>query len=147
VDEYDGRQYVGIDLHRRRSVIVRMSAAGQRLGPAVARGDAPRAVRSRRHHRHRRGRCLSAGDSGPPGYATWASLAQIAKKLDEEQVPTPSGKGGWSRSSVQYVLRRWDSGTNAGSRQPGPKRGRPHSGHGVSKTQRRRRGPGLSGCA
>jgi len=35
VDEYDGRQYVGIDLHRRRSVIVRMSPGGQRLGPPV----------------------------------------------------------------------------------------------------------------
>jgi hypothetical protein len=35
VDEYDGRQYVGIDLHRRRSVIVRMTPEGQRLGPAV----------------------------------------------------------------------------------------------------------------
>jgi transposase len=29
--EYDGRQIVGIDLHRRRSVIVRMDEAGQRL--------------------------------------------------------------------------------------------------------------------
>jgi transposase len=35
VDEYDGRQYVGIDLHRRRSVIVRMSPEGQRIGRAV----------------------------------------------------------------------------------------------------------------
>lgn len=35
MDEYDGRQYVGIDLHRRRSVIVRMAPAGERLGPAV----------------------------------------------------------------------------------------------------------------
>src|SRR5439155_25412101 len=35
VDEYDGQQYVGIDLHRRRSVIVRMAPGGQRLGPAV----------------------------------------------------------------------------------------------------------------
>jgi transposase len=34
VEEYDGRQYVGIDLHRRRSVIVRMTPDGQRLGPA-----------------------------------------------------------------------------------------------------------------
>lgn len=25
MDKYDGRQYVGIDLHRRRSVIVRMT--------------------------------------------------------------------------------------------------------------------------
>jgi transposase len=29
--EYDGAQVVGIDLHRRRSVIVRMTAAGERL--------------------------------------------------------------------------------------------------------------------
>jgi transposase len=35
VDEYDGRQYVGIDLHRRRSVIVQMTPAGQRLGAPV----------------------------------------------------------------------------------------------------------------
>jgi transposase len=32
VDEYDGRRYVGIDLHRRRSVIVQMSPDGNRLG-------------------------------------------------------------------------------------------------------------------
>jgi transposase len=35
VEEYDGRQYVGIDLHRRRSVIVRMTPDGQRLGRPV----------------------------------------------------------------------------------------------------------------
>jgi transposase len=35
VDEYAGRQYVGVDLHRRRSVIVRMTHEGDRLGPAV----------------------------------------------------------------------------------------------------------------
>jgi len=35
VDEYVGRQYVGIDLHRRRSVIVRMTPEGVRLGAAV----------------------------------------------------------------------------------------------------------------
>ncbi|MFI7578333.1 hypothetical protein [Micromonospora sp. NPDC049497] len=29
--EYDGRQFVGIDLHRRRSVIVRMTEAGEKL--------------------------------------------------------------------------------------------------------------------
>src|SRR6266498_1403079 len=29
--DYDGRQVVGIDLHRRRSVIVRMTEAGERL--------------------------------------------------------------------------------------------------------------------
>ena len=30
--DYDGRQYVGIDLHRRRSVIVRMTPDGEQLG-------------------------------------------------------------------------------------------------------------------
>jgi hypothetical protein len=28
MDEYDGRQFVGIDLHRQRSVIVRQSESG-----------------------------------------------------------------------------------------------------------------------
>ena len=31
LDEYDGRQFVGIDLHRRRSVIVRQSESGEQL--------------------------------------------------------------------------------------------------------------------
>jgi transposase len=35
VEEYDGREFVGIDLHRRRSVIVRMTRDGQRIGPVV----------------------------------------------------------------------------------------------------------------
>jgi DNA invertase Pin-like site-specific DNA recombinase len=36
------------------------------------------------------------------------SLAQIAATLDAEKVPPPSGKGHWRKSSVQYVLARWD---------------------------------------
>jgi hypothetical protein len=35
VDEYGGRQFVGIDPHRRRSVIVRLTPEGERLGGAV----------------------------------------------------------------------------------------------------------------
>lgn len=35
MDEYDGQQYVGIDLHRRRSVIVQMTPEGERIGSAV----------------------------------------------------------------------------------------------------------------
>ena len=31
MNEYDGRQFVGIDLHRRRSVIVRQSESGEQL--------------------------------------------------------------------------------------------------------------------
>jgi len=36
------------------------------------------------------------------------SLAQIAAALDTEGVPTPSGRGRWGKSNVQYVLARWD---------------------------------------
>jgi transposase len=36
---YDGRQIVGIDLHRRRSVIVRMSETGERLGQSRIDND------------------------------------------------------------------------------------------------------------
>ena len=31
MDEYDGRQFVGIDLHRQRSLIVRQTEAGEQL--------------------------------------------------------------------------------------------------------------------
>ena len=31
MDEYDGRQFVGIDLHRQRSVIERQSESGEQL--------------------------------------------------------------------------------------------------------------------
>jgi hypothetical protein len=34
------------------------------------------------------------------------SLAAIASTLHREQVPTLSGHGTWSKSSVQYLLRR-----------------------------------------
>lgn len=35
MEEYDGRQFVGIDLHRRRSVIVRMTSGGEPVGSTV----------------------------------------------------------------------------------------------------------------
>lgn len=31
-EQYEGKQYVGMDLHRRRSVLVRMTESGERLG-------------------------------------------------------------------------------------------------------------------
>ena len=50
---YDGRQVVGMDLHRRRSVLVRMAGDGRRLGtaritnsPAELRREIARAGRS-----------------------------------------------------------------------------------------------------
>jgi hypothetical protein len=52
---YDGRQVVGMDLHRRRSVLVRMTEDGRRLGmariinsPAELRAQIARAGKSPR---------------------------------------------------------------------------------------------------
>jgi transposase len=42
---YAGEQYVGIDLHRRRTVLVRMAADGQRLGSMERFPSAPAALR------------------------------------------------------------------------------------------------------
>jgi hypothetical protein len=42
---YDGRQVVGMDLHRRRSVLVRMTGDGRKL--EIARiADSPQALRA-----------------------------------------------------------------------------------------------------
>jgi len=55
VEDYDGRQIVGMDLHQRRSVLVRMSEDGRRLGsawitssPAELRKEIARAGKSPR---------------------------------------------------------------------------------------------------
>ena len=49
-EAYAGRQFVGIDLHRRRSVMVRMTEAGEHAGDGtdlamtseyLSRGDGP----------------------------------------------------------------------------------------------------------
>ena len=42
---YEGQQYVGIDLHRRRTVVVRMTSAGERLGTMVRFPSTPEALR------------------------------------------------------------------------------------------------------
>ena len=44
-EAYAGRQFVGIDLHRRRSVIVRMTDSGERLD-GVRIGNDPYALAS-----------------------------------------------------------------------------------------------------
>jgi hypothetical protein len=43
-EQYEGRQYVGTDLHRRRSVLVRMSETGHRLEAARIVNDPKRLV-------------------------------------------------------------------------------------------------------
>jgi len=42
---YEGQQFVGIDLHRRRTVLVRMTSAGERLGGMVRFPSNPEALR------------------------------------------------------------------------------------------------------
>jgi hypothetical protein len=43
---YAGRQFVGIDLHRRRTVLVRMDADGQRVGSMDRIPSTPEALRA-----------------------------------------------------------------------------------------------------
>lgn len=40
MERYGGRQYVGIDLHKGCSVIVRMTPSGERIGPVAPRASA-----------------------------------------------------------------------------------------------------------
>jgi DNA invertase Pin-like site-specific DNA recombinase len=79
---------------RRRPEVARGIAAARERGVKLGRPPAP---------------VPDAGHRAAELREQGLSLAQIAATLDQEHVPTPSGKGGWSRSSVQYVLRRWDS--------------------------------------
>jgi hypothetical protein len=44
-EAYDGRQVVGMDLHRRRSVLVRMTMDGRKLETAGSRTARPRCGR------------------------------------------------------------------------------------------------------
>jgi len=44
-EQYAGRQIVGMDLHRRRSVLVRMAESGQRLEPVRISDDPSTYVR------------------------------------------------------------------------------------------------------
>jgi hypothetical protein len=41
-EQYEGRQFVGTDLHRRRSVLVRMTEAGERLETVQIANDVDR---------------------------------------------------------------------------------------------------------
>jgi len=78
---YDGRQVVGMDLHRWRSVLVRMTEDGRRLGTvritnspgvlskAIAEaGQAPRVVLEATYGWVRRERCMSSS-----GRRWWSS--------------------------------------------------------------------------
>ncbi len=73
MEAYDGPQIVGMDLHRRRSVLVRMTPDGQKLGtsrisnsPAALRqeiaraGTCPRVVLEATYGWVRRERCMSS---------------------------------------------------------------------------------------
>jgi DNA-binding MarR family transcriptional regulator len=69
VEDYDGRQVVGMDLHRRRSVLVRMTEDGRRLG--TARITAARRLLTLVYYGMRDGqiRCLSRPPATPTAQA------------------------------------------------------------------------------
>ena len=88
MSEYDGKQFVGIDLHRQRSVIVRQTAEGEQLStvrivndpvalalqiekagpnPEVAPGSHLRLVLGRRHPRGGRGHGPPRAPAGSQG--------------------------------------------------------------------------------
>ena len=46
-ESYEGRQIVGMDLHRRRSVLVRMTETGQRLETVRIANDPRGSAKSR----------------------------------------------------------------------------------------------------
>ena len=55
-EAYDGRQVVGMDLHRRRSVLVRMTMDGRKLETVRRPGPARSCAGDRRHVQFRRRR-------------------------------------------------------------------------------------------
>jgi Recombinase len=79
--------------HLRRPAVSAGMAASRARGVRLGRPPAPPPPSARR--------AAELRDAG-------RSLAEIAETLVAEQVPTPSGKGTWQKSSVQYVLARWD---------------------------------------
>ena len=64
MNEYDGKQFVGIDLHRQRSVIVRQSESGEQLS----------AVRIAQ----RSGRVAAAARATPAPTPRWCSKQRTA---------------------------------------------------------------------
>ena len=82
--------------------------AAKRRRPEVAEGMAAarnRGVRLGRPRAEVPASATRAADLRDQGL----SLAGIAAKLNDEGIPTPSGTGAWAKSSVQYVLARWDA--------------------------------------
>jgi hypothetical protein len=64
---YDGRQVVGMDLHRRRSVLVRMTEDGRRLGTARIINSAAELQDNRRGREE---------PAGCPGSNIWVVLGR-----------------------------------------------------------------------
>jgi DNA invertase Pin-like site-specific DNA recombinase len=83
----------------RRAAVSKGMAAARRRGVRLGRPPAPVPAAARRAAELR---------------AEGRSLAEIAVILAAEGVPTPSGRGTWRKSSVQYVLARWDRDGDVG---------------------------------
>src|ERR1035438_7664461 len=95
---YDGRQVVGMDLHRRRSVLVRMTEDGRRLGTA-------RTTSSPQELRREIGR---AGESprvvleATYGWY-WAADTLAAAGAGGDPAPPPRGEGGYYRPGQEQA--------------------------------------------
>ncbi|MEV6928426.1 recombinase family protein [Dactylosporangium sp. NPDC051485] len=80
--------------------------------PRASRPEVAEGMAAARDRGVRLGRPPAALPEGAPRAAELRaagnSLAQIAAALNAEQVATPSGRGQWTKSSVQYVLTRYD---------------------------------------
>jgi hypothetical protein len=68
---YDGRQVVGMDLHRRRSVLVRMSEDGRRLGVARITNSPAELRRGSPGPESARGWCWRARTGGTGRRTPW----------------------------------------------------------------------------
>src|SRR5258706_8783593 len=94
VDECAGRRYVGVDLHRRRSVIVRMTPEGDRLGATVRIDNDPFALTRRAAAWGEKPEVVLEGRDRPS-----AQVAQAAASH-------PGARRGWPRQAVRQ-LARW----------------------------------------
>ena len=87
-EAYDGRQVVGMDLHRRRSVLVRMTEDGRKLGTARIT-NSPAALRA-----------VIARAGNHPGWS-WTSKGIPLRRM---QAPSAS-QWSWAKALFQTTSR------------------------------------------
>ena len=93
MDEYGGKQFVGIDLHRRRSVMVRQSESGEQLS-AVRQRSSRAGTAARTGRRRSRGGAGSHLRLVPGGRraARWWSAGAFGASVGGQRVSIPPGE-------------------------------------------------------